>query len=46
MSYEKMKKNFIAPSTAYRSLPFWAWNDSLCAEELVLGAIKIFFIFS
>lgn len=33
--YDKLRQTFDRPSAEYRSLPFWAWNDELEAEELV-----------
>ena len=35
MDYNQLKKDFVSPNTQHRSLPFWAWNDALCGEELV-----------
>ena len=35
MNYSKLRTNFTNPGAAYRSMPFWAWNDSLCGDELV-----------
>lgn len=32
---EQIKQQFENPGTAYRSIPFWAWNDNLQKEELV-----------
>ena len=29
-----LQNEFISPSTKYRSLPFWAWNDNLELEEM------------
>lgn len=31
---ERLRNQFENPSNAYRSLPFWAWNDDLKEEEL------------
>ncbi len=33
-----IKKEFIAPSVAYRGKPFWSWNGELRGEELVRQA--------
>lgn len=32
---EQLRQEFDHPSVEYRSVPFWAWNDSLEEEELV-----------
>lgn len=32
---EQLRQKFDHPSVEYRSVPFWAWNDSLEEEELV-----------
>jgi len=34
-TYDDLEKDFLSPKTIHRSLPFWAWNDALCADELV-----------
>jgi hypothetical protein len=31
---ERLRNHFENPPNAYRSLPFWAWNDDLKEEEL------------
>ncbi|KRE82406.1 hypothetical protein ASG89_14195 [Paenibacillus sp. Soil766] len=31
----QLKKQFEQPPAAYRSVPFWAWNDELKKEELL-----------
>lgn len=31
---ERLRHHFENPPNAYRSLPFWAWNDDLEEEEL------------
>ncbi|TBL80114.1 glycosyl hydrolase [Paenibacillus thalictri] len=31
---EQLRKQFDNPSSAYRSLPFWSWNDKLDLQEL------------
>lgn len=37
-SLEAIREQFTLPSVEYRSLPFWAWNDSLDKDELVRQA--------